>query len=97
MSELLARPALRGADVASVGMTGQMHGAVFLDADGSALRPALMWSDGRAEAETAEIEERIPRDELVACTGNRSNVSFTAPRSCGSRATSPRSWPGRAG
>jgi len=80
MSELLARPALRGADVASVGMTGQMHGAVFLDADGSALRPALIWSDGRAEAETAEIEERIPRDELVACTGNRSNVSFTAPK-----------------
>jgi len=80
MSELLARPALRGASVAAVGLTGQMHGAVFLDADGSAVRPALMWSDGRAEAEAAEIEERIPRDELVARTGNRSNVSFTAPK-----------------
>jgi xylulokinase len=80
MSELLARPALRGASVEALGMTGQMHGAVFLDAAGSAVRPALIWSDGRADAETAEIEKRIPRDELVACTGNRSNVSFTAPK-----------------
>jgi xylulokinase len=80
MSELLSRPALRGARVDALGMTGQMHGAVFLDEDGSAIRPALMWSDGRAEAETAEIESRIPREELVALTGNRSNVSFTAPK-----------------
>jgi xylulokinase len=80
MSELLSRPALRGAVVAGIGMTGQMHGAVFLDESGSPLRPALMWSDARAEAETAEIEERIPRPELVALTGNRSNVSFTAPK-----------------
>jgi xylulokinase len=80
MSEMLARPALRGANVEALGMTGQMHGAVFLDAAGSPVRPALMWSDGRAEAETAEIEQRIPREELVARTGNRSNVSFTAPK-----------------
>ncbi len=80
MSDLLARPALRGASVEAIGLTGQMHGAVFLDANGSALRPALMWSDGRAGAETAEIETRIPRAELVARTGNRSNVSFTAPK-----------------
>ena len=80
MSELLARPALRGASVEALGMTGQMHGAVFLDAAGAAVRPALMWSDGRAEAEAAEIDKRIPRDELVAQTGNRSNVSFTAPK-----------------
>jgi xylulokinase len=80
MSELLARPALRGAEVTALGLTGQMHGAVFLDEAGAPLRHALMWSDGRAEAETIEIEERIPRAELVALTGNRSNVSFTAPK-----------------
>jgi xylulokinase len=80
MSDLLARPALRGASVEAIGLTGQMHSAVFLDANGSAVRPALMWSDGRAEAETAEIEHRISRDELVGITGNRSNVSFTAPK-----------------
>jgi xylulokinase len=80
MSEMLARPALRGASVEALGLTGQMHTAVFLDDNGAAVRPAIMWSDGRAEAETHEIEQRIPRDELVALTGNRSNVSFTAPK-----------------
>jgi len=80
MSEMLARPALRGASVEALGLTGQMHSAVFLDAAGAAVRPALMWSDGRSEAETAEIEQRIPRAELVALTGNRSNVSYTAPK-----------------
>jgi xylulokinase len=80
MSEMLSRPNLRGADVAGLGLTGQMHSAVFLDAAGTPVRPALMWSDARAGAETLEIEKRIPRAELVARTGNRSNVSFTAPK-----------------
>ncbi len=80
MSEMLSRPSMRGADVVALGLTGQMHSAVFLDAAGVPIRSALMWSDGRAEAEAAEIEQRIPRHELVARTGNRSNVSFTAPK-----------------
>lgn len=79
-SELLARPAVRSAAVAAIGLTGQMHGAVFLDEHGSPVRQALMWSDARAAAEAAEIEQRIPRQELVRITGNRSNVSFTAPK-----------------
>jgi len=66
MSEMLARPSLRGAKVDAIGMTGQMHGAVLLDEQATALRPAVMWSDGRADAETSEIEKIIPRDELVA-------------------------------
>ncbi len=80
MSAMLSRPNLRGADVVALGLTGQMHSAVFLDAAGVPVRSALMWSDGRAEAEAVEIEKRIPRAELVARTGNRSNVSFTAPK-----------------
>ena len=80
MSELLSRPVMRGADIEALGLTGQMHGAVFLDEALLPIRPALIWSDARAEAETSEIEQRIPRAELVARTGNRSNVSFTAPK-----------------
>jgi xylulokinase len=92
MSELLARPALRGAEVVAVGLTGQMHSAVFLDEGGVPVRPAILWSDGRAEAETAEIERRIPREELVARTGNRSSVSFTAPKIMWLAANEPDVW-----
>lgn len=80
MSELLSRPAIRNATVVALGLTGQMHGAVFLDDNGVPVRHALMWSDARAEAEAAEIDQKIPRQELVAITGNRSNISFTAPK-----------------
>jgi xylulokinase len=80
MSEMLSRPNLSSADVVGLGLTGQMHSAVLLDKAGVPVRPALMWSDARADAEALEIERRIPRAELVARTGNRANVSFTAPK-----------------
>jgi xylulokinase len=92
MSELLAKPSLRDADPVALGLTGQMHSAVFLDEAGDPVRPAIMWSDGRAEAEAAAIERRIPRDELVARTGNRSNVSFTAPKIMWLIANEPDAW-----
>ena len=42
MSAMLSRPNLRGADVVALGLTGQMHSAVFLDAAGVPVRSALM-------------------------------------------------------
>jgi xylulokinase len=44
-------PAVAGARVLALGLSGQMHGAVLVDADGRALRPALLWADSRATAE----------------------------------------------
>jgi xylulokinase len=46
-------PALGGRRVRALGLSGQMHGAVLVDADGAALRPALLWPDGRARGELA--------------------------------------------
>jgi xylulokinase len=37
-----------GARPAAIGLSGQMHGLVMAAADGEALRPALLWADGRA-------------------------------------------------
>ena len=55
-------PVQRG-DVAGVGLSGQMHGSVFLDAAGEVIRPALLWNDQRTAAECHEIEDegRRPR------------------------------------
>jgi xylulokinase len=44
-------PALAGSRVQALGLSGQMHGAVLVDAGGRALRPALLWADRRATAE----------------------------------------------
>jgi xylulokinase len=63
-----------------IGLTGQMHGLVVLDADRRVLRPAILWNDQRTGAECAEIEERIGLERLIELTGNRALPGFTAPK-----------------
>jgi xylulokinase len=71
---------LDAAGAAGIGLTGQMHGLVALDADDRPLRPAILWNDGRTQAQCDEIEERIGFDRLVELTGNRALAGFTAPK-----------------
>lgn len=66
------------AGVAAIGLSGQMHGATLLDAAGAVLRPAMLWNDGRASAECAEIEAACPQSRAV--TGNITMAGFTAPK-----------------
>jgi xylulokinase len=66
--------------VQGIGLTGQMHGSVFLDAAGGVIRPALLWNDQRTEAEVAEITERVGYERLLALCGNRALTGFTAPK-----------------
>lgn len=63
-----------------IGLTGQMHGAVFLDADGEVIRPALLWNDQRTASECAEIEERVGAARLREVTGNPALTGFQAPK-----------------
>jgi len=78
VSDLGARGLLD--QVGAIGLTGQMHGSVFLDRRLSVLRPAILWNDQRTAAETAEIEERVGQRRLLALTGNRALTGFTAPK-----------------
>ena len=64
--------------VRAVGLSGQMHGLVLLDASGQVLRPAILWNDGRAHAECAELESAEPRSRAI--TGNLAMPGFTAPK-----------------
>ena len=70
----------RAGEIGGIGLTGQMHGLVALDAAGRVLRPAILWNDGRTARECDEIEERIGLDALIAQTGNRALPGFTAPK-----------------
>ena len=64
--------------VQGIGLSGQMHGAVLLDADDAVLRPAILWNDGRSHAECAELGERAPRLHDIAA--NLAMPGFTAPK-----------------
>jgi xylulokinase len=68
------------ADLAGIGLAGQMHGLVVLDEHERVLRPAILWNDQRTAAECVEIEERLGLRRLVELTGNRALPGFTAPK-----------------
>jgi xylulokinase len=77
----LAQGKVGGADVAAVGLTGQMHGLVLLDGDQRVLRPAILWNDQRTGAQCDEIRKRMGgRARLVKVTGNDALTGFTAPK-----------------
>jgi xylulokinase len=71
---------LDAASAAGIGLSGQMHGLVALDRSDRPLRPAILWNDGRTQAQCDEIEERIGFERLVELTGNRALAGFTAPK-----------------
>ncbi len=64
--------------IEAIGLTGQMHGATLLDANGDVLRPAILWNDGRSDTECIELERAVP--ELHAVAGNLAMPGFTAPK-----------------
>jgi xylulokinase len=76
--QALRRLGVEGAE--HIGLSGQMHGLVALDAERRVLRPAILWNDQRTAAECAEIEDRIGLRQLIALTGNRALPGFTAPK-----------------
>jgi xylulokinase len=80
---------LDAGEVAGIGLSGQMHGLVALDASDAVIRPAILWNDGRTGAECVEIEERIGLERLVELTGNRALPGFTAPKLLWMRAHEP--------
>jgi xylulokinase len=81
-----------GSDVAAVGLSGQMHGLVALDAAGEVLRPAILWNDQRTARECDEIREVVGADRLIAITGNDALPGFTAPKLLWVRRHEPDVW-----
>jgi xylulokinase len=78
VDDLAASHPRETAQVRGIGLSGQMHGATLLGADGVPLRPAILWNDGRSHAECAELEHRCPA--LHAIAGNLAMPGFTAPK-----------------
>eukprot|EP01037_Dinobryon_pediforme_P029098 gene29098-32619_t len=66
------------AEIRAIGLSGQMHGAVLLDAEDQVLRAAILWSDSRSTEECAELSARAPT--LHELAGNLAMPGFTAPR-----------------
>jgi xylulokinase len=87
LKEITAK--LTGYEIVGLSAAGQMHGAVFLDANLEVVRPAPLWNDQRTAEACAEIERAIPRAELIQRTGNPAVTGFQLPKLVWLRAAEP--------
>lgn len=71
---------VEGREIVGLGLTGQMHGATFLDAADVPIRPALLWNDQRTAAQCAAIAAAVGAERLIAITGNPALTGFQSPK-----------------
>lgn len=72
---------VKPADVKAIGLSGQMHGSVFLDRNDRVIRKAILWNDQRTAAECDEIEQSAGgRAKLIQMVANPALTGFTAPK-----------------
>ncbi len=79
--DLVGQGKFSGHEVRAMGLSGQMHGSVFLDEQDAVIRPALLWNDQRTAAECDQIEQRAGgREALISMVANPALTGFTAPK-----------------
>jgi xylulokinase len=92
VQKVLAKAQLRGDQIACVGLSGQMHGAVLLDERSQVVRPALIWCDVRTEKQSKELTETIGAARLIELTSNPALTNFTLTKCLWVRENEPELW-----
>src|SRR6202023_712165 len=74
---LLQQSNTSGNEIACIGLSGQMHGAVLLDGQNQVIRPAIIWCDQRSEKQAQDLSTSIGTDCLIQLTCNPPLPNFT--------------------
>ena len=80
------------ADIACLGFSGQMHGAVMLDAAERVVRQALIWCDVRTQEQCDELTRRLGRERIIQLTCNPALTNFTLTKFMWVRQHEPENW-----
>ncbi|NLO10478.1 MAG: xylulokinase [Clostridiales bacterium] len=67
-------------EIEGISFSGQMHGMVILDENDKVIRPAILWNDGRTQAECDYLNNEIGREKISSYTANMALTGFTAPK-----------------
>jgi xylulokinase len=89
---VLAVDAVRADEIAAIGLSGQMHGSVFLDDANKVVRPALLWCDQRTEKQCLEITDSVGTERLIGLVSNPAVTGFTLPKILWLRQNEPENW-----
>src|SRR6202162_1560683 len=90
--QALAQASLRADDIACVGFSGQMHGAVMLDEQDRVVRPALIWCDVRTEDQCRELNRKIGAERIIQLTSNPALTNFTLTKFLWVQEHEPENW-----
>jgi xylulokinase len=90
--QVLKEENVRAEEIAAVGLSGQMHGAIFLDKSEEVLRPSIIWCDQRTEKQCRELTERIGAEKLINLVSNPALPNFTLTKMLWVRENEPLIW-----
>ncbi|MDE3164813.1 MAG: xylulokinase [Acidobacteriota bacterium] len=77
---VLAESGIAGSEIKGVGLSGQMHGLVILDAAGDVIRPSLIWCDQRSQQQVDFVNAKVGRLKILEYTANPVLTGFTLPK-----------------
>ena len=80
---------INAAEVAAIGVAGQMHGLVVLDENDNVIRPTILWNDGRTGKEVDYLNGTVGKEKLSRLTANVAFAGFTAPKLLWMKANEP--------
>jgi len=83
------RHGIASTDIRGVGLSGQMHGVVLLDAEQQVLRPCIIWADQRSDAQCRWMTERVGAARLIELVSNPALPGFSAPKALWVRDNEP--------
>ena len=80
LARIARAPGVKPDEIKGIGLTGQMHGSVFLDKDARVLRNAILWCDQRTAAQCDAITAKVGEKQLIEMVCNPALTGFTAPK-----------------
>ncbi len=81
VGHVISQLGARRSEISGIGVSGQQHGFVPLDANHQVIRPAKLWCDTSTVPQCDEIRAKLGgRDKVVALIGNDILPGFTAPK-----------------
>src|SRR5665648_201276 len=76
ISEVIKKSEVNSQQIRGIGLSGQMHGTVFLDKNLQPFRPAIIWADQRSSSQCESIYQKIGKERLAELTGNSIAAGF---------------------
>ena len=93
ISQVLQKLGSRRNEVAGIGVSGQQHGLVLLDAKDVVVRPAKLWCDTSTIGQCHELTKILGGEKaVVELTGNAMLTGYTAPKILWVRQNEPQNW-----